>query len=253
MNTNELGLRLLTWVKKLKGDAVDLNALERGNDIKPDHDTWSVLLALYVDTEGSVNYEGFQRDVLQLDMYLEDLSSNPPGRTWTEAEELAYWINAYNAFTIKLILDHYPLESIKDIADGLPMINSPWDIKFFTIGGVEMDLNTIEHEILRKKFDEPRIHFAINCASVSCPKLRNEAYTAYQLEQQLEEQTLDFLNNSNKNRFTEEEIYLSSIFDWFNSDFTDQGDLLGFVKQYRPSLDKDLPIKYLQYDWGLNN
>lgn len=252
MNTNELGLRFLTWVKKLKGDGVDLNALSGGTTTQPKHQVWSDLLATHVDVEGRVNYKGFQRDVRQLDMYLEDLSSHPPGEPWSRSEKLAYWINAYNAFTIKLILDHYPLESIKDIADGLPMIHSPWDIKFFAIGGVAMDLNTIEHEILRKKFNEPRIHFAINCASISCPKLRDEAYTAEKLEQQVEEQARDFINDPTRNRITEKEISLSKIFDWFQYDFTRQTDLLDFIQRYKPSLNEDLAIGYMEYDWGLN-
>ncbi len=252
VNINEVGLQLLSWVKKIRGEAVDLETLEESNSPVVTHQIWTELLQKHVDPKGRVSYSGFQKDSASLGLYLEKLSSHPPGTAWSDADRLAYWINAYNAFTIQLILDHYPLQSIKDISDGLPMINSPWDIKFFQIGAVSMDLNTIEHEILRKQFDEPRIHFAINCASISCPILRNEAYTAPQLEAQLEEQASDFINDSEKNRITEKGIQLSKIFDWFQSDFTRETDLLGYLQAYRPSLNKKLKVEFLEYDWDLN-
>ena len=103
---------------------------------------------------------------------------HPNDKHWTETEQLAYWINAYNAFTVELILDHYPVASIRDIKEGVPFINSVWDIDFIKIEGKTYSLNDIEHRILRREFDEPRIHFAIVCASISCPKLRNEAFEA---------------------------------------------------------------------------
>jgi len=172
---------------------------------------------------------------------------------WTEEEQLAYWINVYNAFTVKLILNHYPLNSIKDISDGLPMINSPWDIKFFKIGTLPMDLNTVEHQILRKQFEEPRIHFAINCASISCPRLREEAFVAEQLELQLEDQTQDFIHDISKNIINESTTELSSIFNWFQGDFTKEGTLLEFIGRYNPELKQTNDIQYLEYDWGLND
>jgi hypothetical protein len=144
------------------------------------------------------------------------------------------------------------LKSIKDISSGLPMINSPWDIKFFKIGNVEFDLNTIEHEILRKQFNEPRIHFAINCASFSCPILRNEAYDADKLEAQLDEQALRFIQNPDKNIINEKQILLSPIFSWFEKDFTINQSLKTYLKKYHPSVDEQLPIRFMDYDWSLN-
>lgn len=252
MNINEIGLTALSLIKKIKGESVNLTALSQTYAPVIDHAQWTELLEKHVSVEGNVNYQGFQQDQQALDRYLDLLSANPPASNWSEAEQLAYWINAYNAFTVKLILDHYPLTSIKDIANGLPMINSPWDIKFFKIGETDMDLNTIEHEILRKQFAEPRIHFAINCASFSCPRLRNEAFEANTLEQQLEDQTYGFIYNPDKNRISDSSIQLSSIFSWFEGDFTKEGDLISFIRPYKVDIREDLKIEYIEYDWLLN-
>ncbi len=252
MNINDVGLKILSWVKKIKGDAVSLDGINNRNTPIMNHDNWSVLLNKHVTKAGAVNYKGFIQDKELFQEYLDDLSGNPPGNNWSEEAKLAYWMNAYNAFTVKLIIDNYPLKSIKDIGDGLPMVNSPWDIKFFKIGKTDFDLNTIEHEILRKQFTEPRIHFAINCASVSCPKLRNEAFVAQALEQQLEEQSIDFLTDSNRNLIGPNESKLSKIFDWFKSDFLKQSPLDEFIAKYNPKFNKEAKIEYLPYDWNLN-
>ena len=252
MNINTIGLKVLAMIKRIKGDAVNLGKLSDLESPTMEHDRWTELLEKYVTAHGNVNYQGFLDDRMEFQKYLDELSEHIPGINWTDAEKIAYWINAYNAFTVKLIIDYYPLKSIKDIADGLPMINSSWDIKFFKIGNVDFDLNTIEHQILRKKFDEPRIHFAINCASFSCPKLRNEAFTASDLEQQLEEQTRDFINNPNKNIINNNETKLSSIFDWFESDFTRKSDIASFIKRYKPSFNAGNKIGFLEYNWALN-
>ena len=192
-SVTDVGLLFLTKIKEMKGEAIDISSFEEEERRTITHENWTKLVEQHVTLSGKVNYKGFIKDKIALDDYLDTLSNHPPGKNWNEAEQLSYWINAYNAFTVKLIIDHYPLKSIKDIAGNLPMINSPWDMKFFKIGGVDFDLNTIEHEILRKKFEEPRIHFAINCASFSCPKLRNEAFEANKLEEQLEDQTNYFM------------------------------------------------------------
>lgn len=252
LNTNEVGLLLLTGFKDLKGESVALDFLENEPSQAISHEEWSDLLAKHVDENGLINYQGFQEDEQKLNQYLELLSQNPLSFQQPENEQLAYWINAYNAFTVKLILNHYPVKSIKDISDGLPMVDSPWDIKFFKIKGVDFDLNTIEHEILRKRLKEPRIHFAINCASFSCPKLRTEAYTAEKLDKQLEEQSRDFLNDSTKNKINTEEVYLSKIFNWFESDFEAAGGLEKFVQKYHDQFQPDVDIEYLEYNWDLN-
>lgn len=224
-----------------------------GISVSPDHTSWTKLLQRNVDLNGRVSYSGFVSDSVGLNHYLRELSSNPPNESWSREEKLAYWINAYNAFTIKLIVDHYPVSSIKDIKKGIPFINSVWDLKFFSIGGEEMDLNFIEHQILRKEFEEPRIHFAIVCASYSCPKLRNEAFLAANLEQQLQNQAVQFVNDPSKNILSKNELKLSSIFKWFEADFTKNRNIRDFIGRYsNQSINPKAKVRYLEYDWNLN-
>lgn len=254
LNSNHIALIILSHIKTIKGDAVDLERLQLQALDRPKiaHDDWNHLLQMYVTKAGNVDYQGFIKDRVLLERYLEKLSDNIPGKNWTEAEKLAYWINAYNAFTVLLIINHYPLKSIKDIADGTPMISSPWDIKFFQLAGIDFDLNAIEHQVLRGQFEEPRIHFAINCASVSCPNLRNEAYVAVQLQHQLEQQAVAFVQDPQKNQINAEETKLSMIFNWFESDFNKRENLLSFLRQYHPSIDPKHRLEYLEYNWLLN-
>ena len=220
-----------------------------------DHTAWTMLLEKHVDAEGFVNYKAFQADSLSLNDYLKLLSKNHPNDAfWTEEEQLAYWINAYNAYTIQIVLRHYPLESIRDIAGAIPFVNSVWDVDFIRIEDRVYSLNNIEHGILRSHFKEPRIHFAINCASMSCPQLRGEAYTASKLEKQLGEQVVLFVNDRSKNDFLEDELRLSKIFSWFGGDFEDGQSIPEFLQKYSNvefSLDAD--IKFLDYDWRLNS
>ncbi|MEO5581361.1 MAG: DUF547 domain-containing protein [Saprospiraceae bacterium] len=217
------------------------------------HDLFDHLLKKYVNNLGNVDYEGFKKDKVMLDTYLSNLSKNPPLMNWTKEEQLAYWINAYNAFTISLVATHYPVNSIKDIKPGIPFINSVWDIKFIKIGNKTYDLNNIEHSILRKKFNEPRIHFAINCASYSCPRLRNEAYTSAKLESQLTEAAKSFLSDKTKNDITANTIHISKIFDWFTGDFKKNGNLIDFLNRYAPMrINPTAKIEYKEYVWTLN-
>ena len=222
----------------------------------PSHEQWHQLLQKHVNEQGQVDYSGFKADRSQLTEYLNLLSNQAPDdANWSENEKLAYWINAYNAYTVELILQHHPLESIKDIGSKIqiPFINSPWDIKFIEIAGEKYDLNNIEHNILRKLFDEPRIHFAIVCASISCPNLRNEAYTGANVQQYLQEDAERFINDSSKNQLGTDEVQLSKIFNWFKGDFTDQGSLIDFLNQYsKTQISPKAKVKHLDYDWGLN-
>lgn len=222
----------------------------------PDHGQWTILLQNHVEQDGLIDYKGFQKDSLNLNSYLNELSTNPPDEnTWSKEEQLAYWINAYNAFTVQLILNHYPLKSIKDIGSAIqiPFINSPWDIKFIDINGEKLDLNNIEHSILRKKFNEPRIHFAINCASFSCPKLRREAYVGEKLDIQLQEQTIDFINDSERNDITKSYAKISKLFSWFKGDFTKNGSLKDFLNEYTEiHIGENVKISHMDYDWSLN-
>ncbi len=224
--------------------------------IAPDHGQWSDLLQKHVSDDGKVDYQGFIKDSILLNNYLRLLSNHPPDRNaWSKEQQLAYWINAYNAFTVKLIVDHYPLESIRDLHPRpyIPTVRTVWHWKFFEIGGSPASLDQIEHEILREEFEEPRIHFAINCASISCPPLRNEAYMPEKLEKQLDDQAVTFLNHPKWNKTTARPVELSRIFKWFQGDFTRQGGLIHFINPY---LSTKIPetgkITYMEYNWGLN-
>lgn len=223
------------------------------------HQLWDDLLKKNVNTTGNVNYKGFIQDSVKLNEYLSVLSNNHPNDAkWSQKEKLAYWINAYNAFTVKLIVDNYPVKSIKDIVNGpsVPFVNSPWDLSFITIEGQKYDLNNIEHSILRKDFEEPRIHFAINCASISCPWLSNEAYVPERIDEQLNKAAYLFINDPSKNKITPTHLELSKIFSWFQGDFSNalgKAGVLAFVSQFTEvEILDEATVSHLDYDWNLN-
>jgi hypothetical protein len=221
-----------------------------------EHDLWNVLLKTHVSDSGKVDYAGIKRDSTQFYQYINLLrKAHPDKNTWSREERLAYWINAYNAFTVQLIIENYPLESIKDLQSSLavPFINSVWDEVFINIEGNPYSLNDIEHRILRKKFNEPRIHFAINCASGSCPVLRAEAYDPAKIEDQLQEQAILFINDGLRNQIAGDRIRISRIFQWFSGDFTKNGGIIDYLNQFSEvHIDEDADIGYLEYDWSLN-
>ncbi len=233
-----------------------IEANEKGNSKPISHETWDALLKDHVRS-GRVNYQSFIADSNRLNTYLNLLSNNHPNtQNWSVKDRLAYWINAYNAFTIRLIIRNYPLNSIKDIAGSIPFINSAWDIKFVKIGEELYDLNNIEHGIIRSQFNEPPIHFALVCASRSCPVLRSEAYTAEKLEIQLEDQTRLFVNDTTKNKIEGNHWRVSKIFLWYRSDFRSGAvKSTDFILKYldqRPKTDH-VKLGYLDYDWSLND
>ncbi|MBN7815627.1 DUF547 domain-containing protein [Algoriphagus sp. YJ13C] len=243
----------------LKDEAkpVEMNSSEAAEVVNgPNHQPWSDLLKKHVNSSGMVDYEGFIKDKAKLEAYLKTLSSARPDKnTWSREEQLAYWINAYNAFTVKLIVDNYPTKSIKDLGPALkiPLVSDVWHYKFFQIEGEDFSLDEIEHGILRKEFDEPRIHFAVNCASISCPPLLNEAFFPSKLDQQLNSQAVAFINGGVRNKISQNSVQLSSIFSWFKGDFTDNGSLIDFLNKYsKVKIDKNAKISYLDYDWNLN-
>lgn len=218
------------------------------------HNVYDDLLQKHV-TNGNVDYQGFMDDSVLFKSYLTLLSDSAPSETWSKDEKLAYWINAYNAFTIKLIADNYPVKSITDLHPTLhvPTVNTVWHKKFFKIGGQPMNLDHIEHKILRKEFEEPRIHFAIVCASKSCPQLLNRAYIADSLDVQLTAQVESFLADPFRNKITEDIAELSKIFSWFKDDFTKKGTLIDFINKYSTvKINENAKISYLKYDWALN-
>ncbi len=212
---------------------------------KPNHSEWDVLVQKYVSHEGNVNYKAFAMDKKSLQNYLAKLAMSVPDEDWSQQEKLAYYINLYNAATVELILDHYPVKSIKDI-------RSPWDKKRVVIGKALYSLGQIEHKILRK-MNEPRIHFAINCASYSCPKLLNVAFTSAHLEAQLEKVTSDFINDTKRNKINADSLQLSQIFKWYKDDFTDNTSLMAYVQCYsKIKVKPSAQLSYLEYNWSLN-
>jgi hypothetical protein len=212
---------------------------------QPDHKQWSHVLTTYVTPEGLVNYSQLKKNSSELNKYLNQLKQYQPDESWSKQETMAYWINAYNAYTIKLILEYYPVRSIKDI-------KKPWNQKFIPYDNGLISLHEIEHDILRRMGD-PRIHFAIVCASKSCPNLKNEAFEADLLESQLNESTLTFLMDPEKNSYSDSAIDISKIFKWFSKDFKADGGVISFINSHLNSAIKDsTPISYKPYSWSLN-
>jgi hypothetical protein len=211
-----------------------------------DHGLWTSILKTQVSDEGNVDYEGINKNPKVLQEYISHLQNNLPDDSWSKDERLAYWINAYNALTIDLVLQHYPVKSIKDI-------KKPWSQRLWQFGERKYSLNDIEHSILRK-LDEPRIHFAIVCASISCPKLQNVAFLGETLDEQLTDATKIFLTNRIKNKITKNHLELSKIFKWFANDFRAYGGVLGFIYRYTEiEIAATAKITYLDYNWALND
>ena len=210
-----------------------------------DHSTFNGLLQKHVSEHGNVNYIGFKTDITALRNYISSLGTNTPKESWTKEDRLAYWINAYNALTIDLILRNPSIKSIKEIDD-------PWKQKLWKLGRKYYDLNEIEHDILRK-MNEPRIHFAIVCASVSCPKLQNKAFTASDLDDQLTNATKEFLSDPSKNNLSNNSAELSKIFKWFSKDFKQGQSLIDFLSKYSDIIiSPKASISYKDYEWNLN-
>jgi hypothetical protein len=203
-----------------------------------------------------VNYPGIKKDPAYAKL-IADLKSFSPATLKTPKEKMTFWINVYNIMAVKMVVDHYPVDSIKDVGG---LFESVWKKKVGVVGGKEVTLNDIEHEILRKMGD-PRIHVAIVCASVSCPDLRKEAYTADRLDAQLDDQMKRFLENRGKGFHVlrkDGRVVLSKIFDWFEDDFKSKGGVLPFLSHYAPEKDRsflkkgDVDVSYLDYNWNLN-
>lgn len=207
--------------------------------------TWEAVLAEHVDERGDVNYSKLKMNLAGLDAYLDYLALHPPSQDSRRVDSLAYFINLYNAAALQLVADNYPLKSIQDIED-------PWNRQFIRSGKNRYSLQKIEHEILRN-LKEPRIHFAINCASVSCPPLLNAPYRADVLDQQLDRVTRDFINNPEYNNFQANPPKISKIFDWYKDDFGGKEGVRVLINKYHSKgLGGDTPIQFLEYDWQLN-
>lgn len=212
-----------------------------------DYKSYNLFLGKFVSDKGNVNYNKIKTNKSELDAILKQFEKTRPDDQWSRDEKIAYFINAYNVYTLKIVTDNYPLKSIKDIP-------SVWDKKFIQSGKEKISLGDIEHKMLRK-MNEPRIHFAINCASFSCPNLLNEAYLPETLDKQLAKVTKSFINDETKNAITASEIKISEIFNWFGGDFkTKKTSVVDFINKYSTvKINKKAKIKYLNYNWSLNN
>ena len=256
----------------INNQAADNNTLD--NQIMALHDNWNTLLSRHVKPinqghSSAVDYAAMQQDRAILTLYLKQLSQITQTQfdAWDKPAQLAMLINAYNAWTVELILTKYPdIDSIKDLGG---FFSSPWDKSFIPLLGKTRSLNDIEHKLIRgsDRYNDPRIHFAVNCASIGCPALREEAYTGAKLDMQLDAQTQRFLADSSRNYAKGDTVYLSAIFKWYGDDFTkgfggaDSVD--AFLLLYpsglklSPALQtaaekQQLNIDFLDYDWSLN-
>jgi hypothetical protein len=254
----------------------------RSGESEFSHQLYDSLLQKYVNEAGLVDYAAIKDSSILLDRYLNRLKNlNPEDfEKWSRDEKMAFWINAYNAITIKGIIRNYPIEygnlisRIRFPRNSIRQISGFWEKIFIPIMGKQISLDQIEHQILRKKFNDPRIHAALVCAAISCPHLDNHAFSAQKLDQQLEAASRDFVNNPEKVRLNQEEnkLHLSSIFDWYKTDFKasektqqelqeydyDLRGVIKFVLEYLPEdevqyIKKNKPeINFLDYDWTLN-
>lgn len=199
---------------------------------------------------GRVDYQAMRADPAPLAQYLVQAGKVPESefKSWGEKQRLAFLINLYNAATFQLIVDHYPVKSIKDVGT---VFKGPWDQSVVPLFGKKVTLNELEHGIIRKQYHDPRVHMALVCAAKGCPLLRNEAYTAEKLDEQLDDQARRYLSTVYGlvvDR-AKGEMRISSIFKWYGDDFS---SVEGFVEKFSGKPVKGLKIRYLDYDWSLN-
>ena len=221
------------------------------------HELFDQVLQKYVDSQGRVDYAGLKSDSGTLQSYLDLLAVNAPSDKASFQTGLAFWINAYNALTIKGVLDHYPTTSVRKIK----LFGGFFSRIKFQVGGRSYTLNNIEHDIIRYEFGDPRTHFALVCASLGCPILENRAFVPETLEERLDNATANFINNPGKVHLDRENrvLYLSQIFEWYAEDFENtHNNVIDFIAEYLPDTDaaflerEKVQIQYVQYDWHLN-
>jgi hypothetical protein len=211
---------------------------------QPNYALYDSLLQKYVSSNGEVKYKALQAERAILDSVVAQFQAVAPQKEWSKNERLAYWINAYNLFTVQLIVNNYPVKKITNLDGG-----KTWDVKRIEIDGKKYSLNQIENEILRPQFKDARIHFAINCAAESCPPLHNRAFTAENVQSLLDKRTRKFIRSS-ANTLTDSNIKISKIFDWYSSDF---GDIVTFLNKYASvKIKNDAKVEYKDYIWNIN-
>ena len=231
-------------------------AATSADDADAVHAPYSALLQKYVQGNG-VAYDAWDKnaaDLQSLKDYLAEMAAQNPG-DWEKDRALAYWLNLYNALTLNLILENYPVKSIKDLGS---LLKSPWNKEIVTVAGKELTLNNIEHNIIRPRFDDPRIHFALNCAAVSCPPLASYAFLPSKLEAQLDAVCQNALAQKNWLQLKDNTILVTKIMDWYGNDFrSGGGSIRTFLAKYQPEdkesiLDENNKLEFMDYDWALN-
>lgn len=257
------------------------NAAFEASAVETDRQAYARVLDSFVNQEGRVDYAALKQSPEDLNAYLASVAQldRADYQSWSDTEQIAFWINAYNAYTLKAIIDNYPIQAsffgqFRFPNNSIRQISGVWDELAWPVMGTPMTLDEMEHETLRKDFNEPRIHFGVNCASVGCPLLRTEPYVGERLDQQLDEQVQAYLERPLDFRLNrdEERIYLSKILDWYGQDFLDAApatghfDHLGETERavmnfLYPYLDPDqqaflrehdVDVSYISYDWSLN-
>lgn len=247
----------------------------------PNYEDYAAVLSTHVNQPGLVNYREIKTNPQRLNSFLAALAEVSPEtyQKWGEPEKIAFWVNAYNALTLKAIIDHYPIraslfKSLVYPRNSIRQIPGVWDGLRFPVMGKEMTLDEIEHGVLRKEFNEPRIHLALVCAALGCPPLRTEPYEGDKLDRQLNDQARVFLAKAKKFRLDRGQgtVYLSPIFKWFGGDFVktfgtdkafqglspEERAVLNFISPHLSAADRDYllqgkyTIAYLDYDWSLN-
>lgn len=218
---------------------------------------YAELLAKY-NEDGLVNYTGLKEQHAKLKKYLDYLASINPDEL-ARNDAFAYYINLYNAATLDIVLDNYPgIESIKDIGG---ILGSPWKKDFIRLNGKSVSLDYIEHGILRPVYMDPRVHFAVNCASMGCPPLHGEPFEGATLDFTLDELTRNVMADPSQTRLEDEELFVNKVFDWFGGDWGSKQEKIGFVRQYAPKklaakigkLGRQLNLEYSDWDWTLND
>lgn len=209
----------------------------------------NTVLSNNVSATGEVDYASIKANPTHLNNYL-NYVKDVDITSWSSNKKKAFWMNVYNAFTIKLIVDNYPLKSIMDIKQG---DKNAWKIPLVHAAGRTLDLNDVEHEVLRKDFNDPRIHVGINCASYSCPPIPNYAFTEGNVESKLEVLMEKFVNDSKRNTLNATNPKLSKIFEWFKGDFTKSSTLIEYINQYaKTKIEASANVGFLEYNWTLN-
>lgn len=209
----------------------------------------NTVLKNHVSSTGEVDYAGIKANPTHLNNYISYVK-NVNISSWSANKKKAFWMNVYNAFTVKLIVDNYPVKSIMDIKEG---DNNAWKIKLVHAAGRTLDLNDVEHEVLRKDFNDPRIHVGINCASFSCPPIPNYAFTETNVEGKLEGLMSNFINDPQRNKLDHTNPQLSKIFEWFKGDFTKSSTLTEYINRYaKTQISTSANLGFLEYNWTLN-